>query len=128
MPRHLQCKTRLECNPKLRKDYSLFFYDKDNDKDNDKDYHYKYYFYMRELRGKIKRKEIKKYDDIESERKNSLQYKDLFDKERKPMSPCNNGIFFMIQIMTCLISYNMYNNFGKQYFGSNLNETIFSRI
>ena len=51
MPGTLQCKTRLESNPKLRKDYTSFFYDQD--------YDYKYFFYMRELKRKIKRKEIK---------------------------------------------------------------------
>ena len=116
MPGNLMCKTRLEGNPKLRKDYTSFFYDQD--------YDYKYYFYMRELKRKIKRKEIKKYDDDE----NDLEYKDLFDKEKTTSSVCKDAIFFMMKTMTYLMAYNMYNNFNLQKFGSNLNGTIFSRI
>lgn len=116
MPGELQCKTRLDTNPKLRKDYTSFFYDQD--------YDYKYYFYMRELKRKIKRKEIYKYDDDE----NDLEYKDLFDKQRKPKSVCKGAISFMMKVMTCLMAYNMYNNFNSQNFGVNLNRTFFSRI
>ena len=117
MPGNLQCKTRLDANPKLRKDYTSFFYDQD--------YDYKYYFYMRELKRKIKRKEIKKYDDDDE---NDLEYKDLFDKQTRPNSVCKDAISFMLKIMTCLMAYNMYSNFNSQNFGSNLNGTIFSRI
>lgn len=122
MPGSLQCKTRLESNPKLRKDYTSFFYDQD--------YDYKYFFYMRELKRKIKRKEIKKYDDsdAESDVEIDLEYADLLDNRRVPMSICTDAIFFMIKVMTCIMAINMYNNFEPQNFGSNFNRTIFSRI
>lgn len=122
MPGTLQCKTRLESNPKLRKDYTSFFYDQD--------YDYKYFFYMRELKRKIKRKEIKKYDDsdVESDVDIDLEYPDLLDNRRVPMSICTDAIFFMIKVMTCIMAINMYNNFESQNFGSNFNRTIFSRI
>ena len=50
MPGQLQCETRLDKNPKLRKDYTSFFDDSN----------YKYYFYMKELKNKIKNDKIKK--------------------------------------------------------------------
>ena len=128
MPGTLLCKTRLESNPKLRKDYTSFFYDQD--------YDYKYFYYMRELKRKIKRKEIKKYDDsdVESDVDSvldsevDLEYPDLLDNQRIPISTCTNAISFMIKIMTCLMAYNMYNNFESQIYASKMNGTIFSRI
>lgn len=132
MPGTLQCKTRLESDPKLRKDYTSFFYDQD--------YDYKYFFYMRELKRKIKRKEIKKYDDSDAESdvdsvldsvldsEVDLEYPDLLDNQRIPISTCTNAISFMIKIMTCLMAYNMYNNFESHIYASKMNGTIFSRI
>ena len=122
MPGTLQCKTRLESNPKLRKDYTSFFYDED--------YDYKYFFYMRELKRKIKRKEIKKCDDSdnESDNESDLEYPDFLDNRRVPMSTCTDAIFFMIKIVTCLMAYNMYNNFESQKYASTMNGTIFSCI
>ena len=122
MPGTLQCKTRLESNPKLRKDYTSFFYDQD--------YDYKYFFYMRELKRKIKRKEIKKYDDsdVESDVDIDLEYPDLLDNRRVPMSICTDAIFFMTKVMTCILAINMYNNFKSQSFGSNLNRTFYPCI
>ena len=106
MPGQLQCKTRLERNPSLKKDYTSFFYDQD--------YDYKYFFYMRELKKKIKTRQITKFDDSEyeyeseNESESDLEYPDLLDNNRIPISKCTEAFWFMFKISAGLMLYNMY--------------------
>lgn len=100
MPGQLQCKTRLERNPSLKKDYTAFFYDQD--------YDYKYFFYMRELKKKIKARQINKFDESESEYESDLEYPDLLDNNRIPISKCTEAFWFMFKISAGLMLYSMY--------------------
>ena len=67
-------------------------------------------------------------DDVESDVDNDLEYPDLLDNRRVPMSICRDAIFFMFKVMSCIMAINMYNNFESQNYASKMNGTIFSRI